>query len=130
VIIYAGAIMVLFVFVMMMLNLGREAAKAERQLSRPAAFLGPGILSALLAVCFVYMLAQGDGAVAGHTEVSPKAVGISMFSTYLLGVEMAGMLLLAGLIGAFHLGRRRDRHEYESEETAPEETAGQSPVGS
>lgn len=106
VIIYAGAIMVLFVFVMMLLNLGDDAARAEKTWLRPGMYVGPAVLAAVLGAEFVYVLVQGPWASAAAGIVTPKAVGISLFSTYLLGVELAGMLLLAGLVGAFHLGRR------------------------
>jgi NADH-quinone oxidoreductase subunit J len=43
--------------------------------------------------------------------VSPKQVGISLFGPYLIGVELASILLLSGLIGAYHLGRRNDDEE-------------------
>ncbi len=48
VIVYAGAIMVLFVFVIMMLNAGADAAKQERQWLSPAGWIGPACLSAVL----------------------------------------------------------------------------------
>ena len=108
VIIYAGAIMVLFVFVVMMLNLGPDATRHESLWLRPKMFLGPAILVAVLTAEFVYVLASGDGAAVGRQSVSPQDVGVSLFSTYLLGVELAGMMLLAGLVGAFHLGRRSE----------------------
>ena len=38
--------------------------------------------------------------------VSPKQLGIVLFSQYALGVELASLLLMAGLIGAYHIGRR------------------------
>ena len=41
--------------------------------------------------------------------ILPKQVGISLFSTYVLGVEIAGMLLLAGIVGAYHLGRQKKK---------------------
>src|SRR5271163_40692 len=47
-IIYAGAIMVLFVFVVMMLNIGEHAAETELDVFRPRAWLGPGLLAAVL----------------------------------------------------------------------------------
>src|SRR5664280_2213392 len=55
VIIYAGAIMVLFVFVVMMLNLGRRAIESERQLLQGKIWVGPAVLSALLIVEVVYL---------------------------------------------------------------------------
>ncbi len=42
----------------------------------------------------------------GGAAVAPEAVGASLFGPYLLGVELASVLLLVGLIGAFHLGYR------------------------
>ena len=109
VIIYAGAIMVLFIFVVMMLNVGPDAARHEQLWLNPKMFIGPAVLAAILAVEFVYILSMGDGAAAGQQQVAPKEVGISMFSEYLLGVELAGMMLLAGLVGAYHLGRRMEK---------------------
>ncbi len=106
VIIYAGAIMVLFIFVLMLLNLGEAAVRTEKQWTRPRIWIGPSILAAVLVAEFVYLLtrSQGAGPVAA---IGPEAVGISLFGTYLLGVELASMLLLGGLVGAFHLGLRK-----------------------
>jgi NADH-quinone oxidoreductase subunit J len=117
VIIYAGAIMVLFIFVMMMLNLGKSAEQRERRLTEPSVFIGPVILSALLAACFVYLLSQGGHRAEGNFIIGPAQVGISMFTTYLLGTELAGMLILAGLVGAYHLGRKSDDSVTGTEET-------------
>jgi NADH-quinone oxidoreductase subunit J len=106
VIIYAGAIMVLFVFVVMMLNLGPQTIEQERRWLSPGAWLGPSVLAAVLLAELVYVLAAGGGHAVSSTEVGPKAVGLALFGPYLLGVELASMLLLAGLVGAYHLGRR------------------------
>jgi NADH-quinone oxidoreductase subunit J len=105
VIIYAGAIMVLFVFVVMMLNLGAAATAQERQWIRPATWIGPAVLSAVVAGLLIYMLAAGGGGGAAYRGVGAKQVGIVFFGPYLLAVELASMLLLAGLVAAFHLGR-------------------------
>ena len=67
--------------------------------------LYPGILLAEM----VYVFARTGGRLAGTAEVSPKEVGIELFGPYILGVELASMLLLAGLVGAYHLGRRVKR---------------------
>lgn len=108
IIVYAGAIMVLFVFVIMMLNLGPETIEQERRWLRPGVWIAPSLLTALLLWQWLWILEQGVSVdVAGNT-VSARAVGVSLFSEYLLVVEMAGLLLLAALVGAFHLGRRRD----------------------
>jgi NADH-quinone oxidoreductase subunit J len=104
VIIYAGAIVVLFVFVVMMLNLGAAAAEQERQWLRFDIWLGPAILSAILLAQFAYVLVQGEGKAAG--VVSAREIGMALFGPYLLAVELASMLLLAGLVGAYRLGHR------------------------
>jgi NADH-quinone oxidoreductase subunit J len=99
VIIYAGAIMVLFVFVIMLI--GHESITMN-----PRAWIGPSLLSAVLLGELAWVLARGQLTGPATTEVGPKQVGIALFGPYLLGAEMAAFLLLAGLVGAFHLGRR------------------------
>ncbi len=103
-IVYAGAIMVLFAFVVMMLNLGADATRQERGWLVPAIWVGPTVLSAVLLGELVYLLRTGS-APAGGAVVSPEPVGALLFGPYVLAVELASMLLLAGLIAAFHLGR-------------------------
>jgi NADH-quinone oxidoreductase subunit J len=115
VIIYAGAIMVLFIFVVMLLNIGRAATEQEKQWLEPSAWWGPALLGAVLLFELVTVVATSSGAVAG-SESGVKDVAISLFGPYLLGVELAAMLLLAGMVGAYHLGRRETREE-ESEGT-------------
>jgi NADH-quinone oxidoreductase subunit J len=104
VIIYAGAVMVLFLFVVMMLNL-REWEQERRPYLSAADWLGPGLLVAVLLCEMVIMLTAGLPAASGAHPVGPKEVGIVLFGPYLLTVELASMLLLAGLVGAWHLGR-------------------------
>jgi NADH-quinone oxidoreductase subunit J len=104
IVVYAGAIMVLFVFVVMLLNLGPEAGREEAPWLRPRYWLGPGLLAAALLAQLLATLWTLD-APTGGAEVGPKAVGILLFGPYLLAVELGSMLLLAGLVSAFHLGR-------------------------
>jgi NADH-quinone oxidoreductase subunit J len=109
VIIYAGAIMVLFVFVVMMLNLGQKTAEQERQWLKGSAWFGPVLLSGILLVELIMMLWPDASLTAAGTQtVEPKAVGIALFGPYLLAVELASMLLLGGLVAAYHLGRHED----------------------
>ncbi len=103
VIIYAGAIMVLFVFVVMMLNLGPLAREQESRWLKPRMWIGPAILAAVLTAEMVYIL-SGAQESYGMGTVSPKEISICLFGPYLLAVELASMLLMAGLVGAFHLG--------------------------
>ncbi|MAM72009.1 MAG: NADH-quinone oxidoreductase subunit J [Gammaproteobacteria bacterium] len=105
VIVYAGAIMVMFLFVIMMLNLGQPTIDQERSWLSPNMWIGPGILAAILLAEMLYALNITDAEMA-HTMVEAKEVGIAMFGPYVLAVELASMLLLAGLVGAFHLARK------------------------
>jgi NADH-quinone oxidoreductase subunit J len=111
VIIYAGAIMVLFVFVVMMLNLGADAIKQERQWLSRKMWIVPGILTSILIVEMIYLLMRYPGRLSGRFAVGPKQAGMALFGPYLLAVELASILLLAGLIGAYHLGRRDKTEE-------------------
>lgn len=108
VIIYAGAIMVLFVFVIMLLNLGPQTVLQESRWLSPRMWWGPGILAAALLAELIYLLSLTGGQVASTRPVEPKQVGVALFGPYLLGVELASMLLLAGLVGAYRLGQRRN----------------------
>jgi len=104
IIIYAGAIMVLFIFVVMMLNLGKRSTAEEAGLLKPSMWAGPGLLALILLVELTIVVVRGGDAVTGGTGVGPKEVSLSLFGPYLIGVELASFLLLAGLVGAFYLG--------------------------
>ena len=105
VIIYAGAIMVLFVFVIMMLNPESQSIRSRKQLLRPSVWLGPAIPAAILLGELVYVMTSGSGSPAVNAEVGPYALGRALFGPYMLGVELASILLMAGLVGAYHLAR-------------------------
>ncbi len=115
VIIYAGAIVVLFVFVIMMLNLGAEVTARERRWLQPKAWIGPAILTAILFAEFLVVVATEPAAAGTPAGVGVKRVGAALYGRYVLGVELAAMLLLAGLVGAFHLGRRVPSGDEEDE---------------
>jgi NADH-quinone oxidoreductase subunit J len=112
IIIYAGAIMVLFVFVIMLFNLGQASIHQERRWLEPSMWIGPAVLSLILLGEFIYIdLVSVAPAGAAFRQVTPKDVGMTLFSKYLMGVELASMLLMAGLVGAYYLGRREDEGE-------------------
>jgi len=105
IVIYAGAIMVLFVFVIMMLNLGEEGEERERQRLSPKVWIVPALLSAILLVEMLIVISRLDAPTTGAL-ITAKQVGLTLFGPYVLAVEIASMLLLAGLVGAYHVGRR------------------------
>ena len=103
IIVYAGAIIVLFVFVVMMLNLGPSAVRVEDGFLTPAMWIGPGVLPAiLLAELVVIISGTGDGVTGA--AIGPREVGLALFGPYVVAVEVASFLLLAGLVGAAYLG--------------------------
>lgn len=105
IIIYAGAIMVLFVFVVMVLNLGPISREEENRWLKPGMWFGPVILAGILALELIYLLAQTGGIASGISGTDPKEVSRSLFGPYLIAVELASILLMAGLVGAWHIGR-------------------------
>jgi NADH-quinone oxidoreductase subunit J len=112
VIIYAGAVMVLFVFVVMMLNLGPRTTETERIWLNPKIWIGPCILSAILIAEVAYLLVHAGAIRPPTASVGPKEVGRALFGPYVIGVELASMLLLGALVGAYHLGKqKRERLE-------------------
>ena len=105
VLIYAGAIMVLFVFVIMMLNVGESGVAREREWISGRNWLLPGVMAALLLLELILALQHAPAMTSG-VAVDPKAVGLALFGPYVLAVEIASMLLLSAMVGAYHLGRR------------------------
>ncbi len=110
-IIYAGAIMVLFLFVVMMLNVGEHATEVETTWLKPSVWAWPSALATVLIVELVYVTAHSTRPAGPMHVVTPKEIGISLFGPYAIGVELASLLLMSGLVGAYHLGRRAYREE-------------------
>ena len=106
IIIYAGAIMVLFVFVVMLLNQGPLTLDQERNWLSPQMWWGPGALALILSGEVAFIILSADVPTTDIVSISPKLVSMSLYGPYAIAVELASLLLLPGLIGAFHLGRR------------------------
>lgn len=109
VIVYAGAIMVLFVFVVMMLNPESQTIRSRKQLLRPWMWFGPSVPAAVLLGELIYVLTAGRGSFPVDEGVGTHALGRALFGPYVLGVELASILLMAGLVGAYHLARPETR---------------------
>lgn len=121
IIVYAGAIMVLFVFVVMMLNLGSQSMSQESSWLTSSAWAVPVGLAFIIGLTVISMIGINhahnpneavtvtnvtQAAWIGIETVSAKMIGGKLFTEYLLLVEVAGFLLLAGLVAAYHLARR------------------------
>jgi NADH-quinone oxidoreductase subunit J len=116
VIIYAGAIVVLFLFVVMILgNALVRPPELERDIQHPRTYIGPGILGVVLLLEFIYLLVRGAHGQTGPAAISPQQLGEVLFGPYILGVEIASLLLLAGLVGAYYLGRPAQPGERDGE---------------
>jgi NADH-quinone oxidoreductase subunit J len=109
VIIYAGAIVVLMIFVIMMLNLGHQSVEQERQWFSAKVIVGPVILAAILGAELIYILSAAAPVDLSGQVIGAKAVGYSLYSTYVIGVELSGILLMSGIVGAYHLGRKKKK---------------------
>ena len=107
VIVYAGAIIVLFLFTVMLLNIGRADEAQERDRLRAAVWIGPGLLAVVLLAELAWAISSGATAQVGARVVGPREVGVALYGPYAIGVELASTLLLAALIGARHLGQRQ-----------------------
>lgn len=114
VIIYAGAIMVLFVFVIMMLYVDPSDTAERNNFIKPKAWIGPSIIALILGAEMVYMLFSEGHHTLAHQSVSPAEVGKLVFTKYALVVDLAGFLLTAGIVGAYHLGQKKKKvhHRY------------------
>ncbi len=104
-IVYAGAIMVLFLFVIMMLNMGQRSRDQEKAWTHGRVFILPAIMSGLLLLQLVNVMA-GAGEALPLTRVGVNEVSVMLFGPYVLAVELASILLLAGLISAYHLAKK------------------------
>ena len=99
VMIYAGAIMVLFVFVIMLLNAGVEERTKGSKVAMVFGF--PAMLAGGLLVAWVLMRAPSEGAVnVGAMYGRPKAIGRLIFHEFLLPFEVTSVLVLIAIMGA------------------------------
>lgn len=120
IIVYAGAIMVLFVFVVMMLNLGTQSTLEEESWLSSSAWAVPAGLAFIVGLTLFSLIGMKHGfegmmpAFIGVEPVTAKMIGAKLFTEYLLLVEIAGFLLLAGLVAAYHLAKSSLDDENES----------------
>ncbi|HLI63862.1 MAG TPA: NADH-quinone oxidoreductase subunit J [Terriglobales bacterium] len=114
IIVYAGAVMVLFVFVIMLLNAGEEerlgqGSRVATVLGVPALIIGFGIAAAVVThIAGLDRVAIGGPTVMNGSDLfgNPKAVGHLLFRSYLLPFEVTSILILVAIMGAVVLARR------------------------
>ena len=107
IIVYAGAIMVLFLFALMFINMNKETEKHKSLLLKSAATLSSGLLLIVL-VAVTKGSEQLQSPALGFTEVgSVKNLGNALYGQYLLPFEITSILLLAARVGAVMLGKKQ-----------------------
>ena len=105
VIVYAGAIMVLFLFVIMLLNLSQMSETPSRPIQQFLGFTG----TAAFAIALVYYLAKFavfQTLPPGPFLSDARSIGIALFESYIFPFEMVSILLLAAIVGALVLSGR------------------------
>lgn len=116
IIVYAGAIMVLFVFVIMLLNIREEDAKADRQ--KYLKFLAAPLFLALIGVVMAALKTIGNPAASETVPGSVQTVAEGMFTNYLLPFEATSVLILMAIVGSMLLARRENAEEANEIEAA------------
>ncbi len=127
--IYAGAIIVLFVFVVLMLKLVPSREGEGIRWPGVGVWATPVFLTLALLALGIRALGLAGKAALPIGVVGPKQVGLSLYSEYLVAVEIASLLILAGLIGAFHLAppTRHGPEESEPADAQSSEQQGETP---
>src|SRR6185436_18642434 len=88
VIVYAGAIVVLIIFVIMMLNLKQESVEQEEKWLTKNVWIGPAILCSILLAEIIYIVTTSEATVIHENSVEANAVGKSLYGPYVIGVEL------------------------------------------
>ncbi|MFM2163330.1 MAG: hypothetical protein RLZZ383_2842 [Pseudomonadota bacterium] len=102
--VYAGAVAMLFLFVVILFDIGTMAASAEAKQLTVSAWAAPLLAGGALAGVLLAALPAPGGP---SLPVDARMTGLAMYGPYAVAAELASFLLLAGLAGAFHIGRRR-----------------------
>jgi NADH-quinone oxidoreductase subunit J len=104
ILVYAGAVMVLFLFVIMLLDIQEEE---RRRMNRVAVFLG-SLSVAAIAGLLIHAVAQAKPVVEGGAVVegTTKVLGRRLFEVHLLPFEVLGLLLLVAMVGVILLSKK------------------------
>ena len=108
IILYVGGIMVLFLFVIMLVNLDRAGREERYSRQWPAGLLASAVLGGL----FVFVYAKGSSIFPQQIAMLPETsntqqMGLALYQTYMLPFEIASLLLLVAIVGAVVLAKRK-----------------------
>ncbi|QCI15853.1 NADH-quinone oxidoreductase subunit J [Buchnera aphidicola] len=107
VIVYAGAIIVLFVFVIMMLNINEKCNIQETKHLKNTIWIGSIILSLILLSSMTYAIFCLKEKKIEGLLIDSKIIGINLFGPYMFLVELCSILLLSALVVVFHIGTEK-----------------------
>lgn len=107
IIVYAGAIMVLFLFVIMFLNLNQDTEPQKPLLAKVAAALSGGMLLLVLVAALRDVRPAGYDPASFNSQIGMvENLGMKLYTDFLLPFELASVLFLAAMVGAVMLGKR------------------------
>ena len=112
VIVYAGAVMVLFVFVIMLLNAGTEERTKGSLVAMQVGI--PGMILGSILMAWVLIHANTHAVAVGALPGPPKIIGWLLFHEYLLPFEITSVLVLIAIMGAVVLAARAESPRKES----------------
>lgn len=105
VLVYAGAVMVLFLFVLMLLDLREEARRRLRWAGLATGAVAAGLVTTLL-VRALWLAQPGRDLPAAEMEGTVRPLGRLLFTHYLLPLEIVGLMLLVAMVGVIVLSKR------------------------
>lgn len=109
IIVYAGAIMVLFLFVIMFLNLKKESEVHKTHLAKAAAVISAGILLVILVAVFRQASFAPANAATYDSQIGMvKTLGQILYRDFLLPFELVSVLFLSAMVGAVMLGKKEE----------------------
>lgn len=81
---------------------------------QPKNWIGPAILCLILLAELIYVFFANETTPGDLRTIGPAEVSQSLFGGYVLAVELTGMLLMSGIVGAYHIGKekKREYHRY------------------
>lgn len=106
IIIYAGAIMVLFLYILMMLNLNRADESKKQNTMKFIGVFSAGLLLIGFLGAYKGLSSKTFAGNADHSVGLTKNLGKLLFNEYVLPFELASILILAGIVGAVLIGKR------------------------
>ena len=127
IIVYAGAIMVLFLFVIMLMNLNSDTEPQKNMLVQFAAVMSGGLLLLVIVAALKSSFTGLEGQSVDLQQVSEiglvKTLGHKLFTDYVFPFEISSVLFLSAMIGAVMLGKKDPPPPKNSETTAEDQSA-------